>query len=81
MTAPIADILDARIQLWEYETQADWQPISTVPCDDTFVRVRWKDGSETTEEMDHDSDPDWWAERGATHWRPTLDGEAIDVCF
>jgi hypothetical protein len=49
---------------------ADWQPIATALCNDIFARVRWADGAETIEDLGHDSDPDWWAERGATHWCP-----------
>lgn len=47
-----------------------WQQIETAPCDDTFAVIRWRDGRETVEDLDHDSDPAWWAERGATWWRP-----------
>jgi hypothetical protein len=53
-----------------------WQPISTAPCDDTLAWVRWRDGKETVEDLDHDSIPDWWAGRGATHWRDVTDAEA-----
>lgn len=47
----------------------DRQPIATAPCDDRWAWVRWDDGTETIVDLDHDSDPEWWAERGATHWR------------
>jgi len=47
---------------------ADWQPIATAPCDDTFVRIKWADGSESIEDLDHDSDPAWWSALGATSW-------------
>lgn len=46
----------------------NWQPIETAPCTDTFALVCWRDGTVTIEDLDHDSDPAWWAERGATHW-------------
>lgn len=48
---------------------AEWQPIETAPCDDTWAMVRYTDGGVMFEDLDHDSDPQWWAERGATHWR------------
>jgi len=52
-------------QPWEL-----WQKISTAPCDDTMAKVWWSDGKETIEDLDHDSDPRWWEERGARWWRP-----------
>lgn len=45
-----------------------WQPIDTAPCFDVLALVCWRDGNVTVEDLDHDSDPAWWAERGATHW-------------
>lgn len=47
-----------------------WRPIATAPCGDNWALVCWKDGAITVEDLDHDSDPAWWAERGATHWMP-----------
>ena len=47
-----------------------WQQIDSAPCNDTYAKVIWSDGMETIEDLDHDSDPSWWAERGATWWRP-----------
>lgn len=58
--------------------EPDWQPIRTAPCDDTWAWVRWKDGGEGITDMDHDSDPTWWAARGATHWRLPTEAE-MDV--
>ncbi len=52
-----------------------WQPIITAPCDDTWAIVRYKDGTENFEDLDHDSDPQWFAERGATHWRLPTEAE------
>lgn len=52
-----------------------WQPIATAPCDDRYAFVRWASGAEEITDLDHDSDPDWWAERGATHWRDMTDEE------
>jgi hypothetical protein len=51
----------------------EWQPIETAPCDDTIALVYWRDGNMSVSDLDHDSDPQWWAERGATHWRPLPD--------
>lgn len=45
-----------------------WQPIDTAQCDDRFALVRWKDGNCSVENLDHDSDPAWWKERGAVEW-------------
>lgn len=53
----------------------DWQDISTAPCNDTLAMVRWKDGGEAITDLDHDSDPAWWAERGATQWRMPTEAE------
>jgi hypothetical protein len=61
-------------------TTSDWQPISTVLCDDQFVMLRWSDGIEAVNDMDHDSDPDYWAARGATHWRKATEDE-LDAFF
>lgn len=57
------------------QTAGDWRPIWTAPCTDTFVMLRYKDGREFLTDLDHDSDPDWWAERGATEWRYPTDAE------
>lgn len=53
-----------------------WQTIDNAPCDDTLAMVRWSDGSETIQDLDHDSDPQWWSERGAVEWRPLTEEEA-----
>ena len=45
-----------------------WRPIETAVCDDRFALVRWQDGHLTVEDLDHDSDPTWWKERGASQW-------------
>lgn len=54
------------------EALTQWRPIATAPCDDTDALVLWRDGRRTVEDLDHDSDPEWWAERGATHWAHLL---------
>ena len=48
----------------------EWQPIETAPCNDTLALVAWAGGKITIDDLDHDSDPSWWEERGATHWMP-----------
>lgn len=45
-----------------------WRPIETFPCNDLDILVIWKDGRTTVEDADHDSDPQWWSERGAIGW-------------
>ena len=65
-------------------TDADpWQPIATAPCNDTWAMVKYRNGTEEYCDLDHDSDPDWWAERGATHWRlPTqAETDAFEAQF
>jgi len=62
------------------KTTDAWEPISTAPCDDTWAMVRWRDGSEGITDLDHDSDPAWWEERGATHWRVPTEAE-LDAFF
>jgi hypothetical protein len=52
-----------------------WRPIAPAPCDDTFAWVRWRDGREEIVDFDHDSDTEWWARLGATHWRPATKQE------
>lgn len=47
-----------------------WRPIETLPCEGRCVVILWATAGITIEEADHDSDPAWWAERGATHWLP-----------
>jgi hypothetical protein len=54
----------------------EWQPMATAPCNDTWAMVRYRDGSESFTDLDHDSDPAWWIERGATHWRMPTEAEA-----
>lgn len=56
-------------------TSSRWRPIATAPCDDRYAWVRWKNGEESIDDLDHDSDPQWWAERGATHWREATEEE------
>lgn len=53
------------------EPPGGWRDISTAPCDDTWALV-WFDppGRMEVTDLDHDSDPAWWKERGATHWQP-----------
>lgn len=58
--------------------ETDWKPIATAPCDDRFAWVRWQGGKEEMTDFDHDSDPEWWAERGATHWRDATEEERED---
>lgn len=53
----------------------EWRPIETAPCNDTFALV-WDSlngGHWAVVDLDHDSDPDWWRERGYTHWMPLPD--------
>lgn len=49
-----------------------WQPIETAPCDDTLALVYFPNECYgiQIQDLDHDSDPQWWKERGATHWKP-----------
>lgn len=54
----------------EIDRLTTWNPIWTAPCDDTMALVYFPDRGVTICDLDHDSDPQWWAERGATHWMP-----------
>lgn len=47
---------------------SEWRDISTAPCNDVFVLIYWYDGNMSVEDLDHDSDPDWWIKRGAEYW-------------
>ena len=51
----------------------EWQPIETALCDDSDALVYFeRPGAAVMDvvNLDHDSDPAWWKERGATHWMP-----------
>lgn len=45
-----------------------WRHPETLPCSDLDILVIWKDGKTTVEDIDHDSDPQWWIERGVIGW-------------
>lgn len=47
-----------------------WQPIESIPYDE-MVLLYNKDGR-VTEDFLYDAGPKWLAERGYTHWMPTL---------
>jgi len=49
---------------------SEWQPIETAPFDERNVLVYWDMGCITMEDFAYDSNPQRWAERGATHWMP-----------
>lgn len=49
---------------------AAWKSIKTADCNDVDALVEWEGGHITVEDLDHDSDPRYWAERGAVAWRP-----------
>lgn len=56
------------------DAKVEWNPVSTIPCDDTWAVVKYWDGGTEYQDVDHDSTPQWWAERGVTHWRlPTAE--------
>jgi len=61
-------------------TEATWHPISSAPCTDTWTIVRYRNGEEHFTDLDHDSDPTWWAAHGATHWRIPTEQE-MDAFF
>lgn len=50
--------------------ELDWLPIDFVPRDDQPAWILWWDGRVTQDFTDHDGTPEWWRERGATHWTP-----------
>lgn len=58
----------------QYEIEAEfplvtWYPIETAPCDDDLYLL-WdgKYGQPQVVDLDHDSDPQYWEDRGFTHW-------------
>jgi hypothetical protein len=52
-----------------------WLPIETLPNDERLVCLRWRDGGESVEDIDHDSDVAWWRKVGVTHWRWLTEAE------
>ena len=57
-----------------------WQPIDTLPCDDRIV-LAWYDrgGHYDLLDADHDSSPQYWKERGWTHWLLLPEAPAAEV--
>lgn len=55
-----------------------WRPIKTIPREDVPVCIRWQNHDEEVCDLGSNSDPEWWARAGATHWRLATEEEVAD---